>query len=547
LAEGNNSVFANPIAIVNITPNRTAERLENINNKSFLPFPFIFSPSRKNALNTLLPLPPQLVTVIEGFSQVGKSNFACNLSLIYKLRPYNNTVIYISNMGLFNENPCEYVFNELFYWFYEEIAGSAFIQNVLEHYFAIESDFSLSERITVLDYILIKLRAMCKKEIILIVDQFNLIKAIAEQIFEILKKISCRKILVTTNTDKSDLLKDQRRGDGNNAMTIVLDEVEQPISREELIKVVIKLFFQEDDKSMEKFDFAELLCNKAQNNLSLIFLFYNHYRGEVPMATLIEKYEEFADNYISENLEQHKSWFKEICPSNDELKIDALTKKIQEKIIFLNYDEKADIEDDSFLDKRYLYLLNDRLKSINPLITKMFQNHYGMVSVIEKFLNEKGTDLTPGLFGSLFDYYICGKFMQAHSRKQSFELKIENYLGDKFTIRILPKIVKNVHYGTKNSPNNAADCAVLEKNECITFEPITSLLDTLFKTEQSNFPFFDLCYFDNLQHFHNMINFKTNDKFMQDKEFWDKLEKYFDAYGKQAQKQIDCNLIVILL
>jgi hypothetical protein len=211
-------------------------------------------------------------------------------------------------MGLFNEKPCEYVFAELFSWFYEEIAESAFIQNVLEHYLETGlKNISFEKQIKILSYILGQLQSICQikgKKIIFEIDQFNLIGADAEKLFEILKKISCRKILVTTNTDKSDLLKDQRRGDGNNAMTIVLDEVEQPISREELIKVVIKLFFQEDDKSMEKFDFAELLCNKAQNNLSLIFLFYNHYRGEVSMATLIEKYENFAKAYIINNLKK---------------------------------------------------------------------------------------------------------------------------------------------------------------------------------------------------------------------------------------------------
>ena len=49
--------FANPIAIKNITSNPTTDRLENIQNNSLLPFPFIFLPSRKNALNFLLPLP----------------------------------------------------------------------------------------------------------------------------------------------------------------------------------------------------------------------------------------------------------------------------------------------------------------------------------------------------------------------------------------------------------------------------------------------------------------------------------------------------------
>ena len=177
---------------------------------------------------------------------------------------------------------------------------------------------------------------------------------------------------MTINTDQNKFLEDLRRKDGNNVMTIVLDEEEHPISKEEMIKVVIKLFFK---KSMEKFDFAELLCNKTQNNLFLIFLFYNYYRVEISSEAttgLLEKYEEFAINYIAENQAIHKKWSEEIC-ARKQLKMNELKKKIQEKIIFLNYDEKVYIQDESLLDKRYLYLLNGRLKSINPLITKMFQ------------------------------------------------------------------------------------------------------------------------------------------------------------------------------
>ena len=547
LVEGNNGVFANPIAINNITSNPTTDRLKNIKNKSLLPFPFIFSPSRKNALNFLLPLPSHLLTVIEGFYQDGKSNFACNLSLIYKLHPFNYAVIYISNMGLFNEKPCEYVFAELFSWFYEEIAESAFIRNVLEHYLdnGLEN-IDLENQINILSYILDQLKSICHKKIIVLVDQVDLLKGnAAEQILNILLRISERNIFVTTNTkDQTEFLENERRKDGNNVMTIVLDEKEHPISKEELMKVVIKLFFKENDQSMEKFDFAELLCNKTQNNLFLIFLFYNHHRGEVSLETLLEKYESFAKAYIAENLAKHEKWSEEYCFS-DELKMKELTIKTQVKIIFLNYDQEMSIEDESLLDKRYLYLFNGRLKSINPLITKMVQDHYGMVSFIENFLNENGPYLNPKLFGSLFNFYMREKCMQAHSSQRLFELKIENYLGNQFTISVCPKVVKNVHYGKKCNPKKAADCEGLTANQCITFEPITTVMNTLFKTEQSNFPFFDLCYFDELQHIHNMINFKTNGKFMEiEEEFWDKFEDYFDVYGKQAQKQIDRNLII---
>ena len=94
--------------------------------------------------------------------------------------------------------------------------------------------------------------------------------------------------------------------------------------------------------------------------------------------------------------------------------------------------------------------------------------------------------------------------MQAHSSQRLFELKIANYLGNQFTIR-----------RKKTPPMKAVDCEGLTTNQCITFEPIISLMNTLFKLSMEI-----------------------------EKEFWDKFEDYFDVYGKQAQKQIDCNLIV---
>src|SRR5450631_134697 len=99
------SIFSKKIEMIKVSPNKLTTRLQNPSDPTLLPFPFVFSPTRIDCFKKLLPLPIESITVIEGFSQAGKSNFACHLSLIYRMKPQNAAVIYIGEISSFNSKP----------------------------------------------------------------------------------------------------------------------------------------------------------------------------------------------------------------------------------------------------------------------------------------------------------------------------------------------------------------------------------------------------------------------------------------------------------
>ena len=74
--------FGRKIQTSLVSANQLAGRLLDATDRSFLPFPFVLSPARKSLLENFLPLPQSKISVIEGFSQAGKSNFGCHLALL---------------------------------------------------------------------------------------------------------------------------------------------------------------------------------------------------------------------------------------------------------------------------------------------------------------------------------------------------------------------------------------------------------------------------------------------------------------------------------
>ena len=99
------SIFSKKIMIDHVSSRSLPYRLTDASDPNCLPYPFVFSPSRKNCFARLLPSPKMNSTVIEGFSQVGKSNFACILALIYRMKVQNHVVFYIGNINQFNWDP----------------------------------------------------------------------------------------------------------------------------------------------------------------------------------------------------------------------------------------------------------------------------------------------------------------------------------------------------------------------------------------------------------------------------------------------------------
>ena len=84
----------------------------------------------------------------------------------------------------------------------------------------------------------------------------------------ILLTIASNTILVTTNTDKQ-ILRFKKPELGSTDL-LILDETEKQIQKEEMKKVIKKIFNNEEE------NFAETLFGQTQGNLNLIFLFFNH-------------------------------------------------------------------------------------------------------------------------------------------------------------------------------------------------------------------------------------------------------------------------------
>ena len=87
ILQNKNSIFSNKIKIEYLTPQTVPRRLEQPDDEKCLSFPFVFTPARKNCFSQLLRLPKGQITVIEGVSQTGKSNFACHLTMMYRMNP----------------------------------------------------------------------------------------------------------------------------------------------------------------------------------------------------------------------------------------------------------------------------------------------------------------------------------------------------------------------------------------------------------------------------------------------------------------------------
>jgi len=436
--------FGQKIQWALVAANPLADRLHDESNPSNLPFPFVLSPARKSLLEKLLPLPERNVTIIEGFSQAGKSNFGCHLALMYRMQKKKNVVMYIGNMNDFNENPSLYVLRELFYWFYEKIADDLMLQNLMLQYLHTPAQFGkkTTEYLKWLIVRLVQLSTEKGKPVFVVIDQFNLknIDGEANDILHLLASLANRKIYITTNTDnKIDPIK---RPDGGYAKVLVLNEIENPIKHSELSKLVMKLFPQSKD------DFLDAFISKMEGNLNLIFLFYNYYVkkfSNLQNAELLQKCEEFCLEYIRENRNKHLLWRKETARFESE--DPNFMNQLQELMSLLNTNGSVNAYPDFLLDRRYLYIENGRLFSINPLIEKMFQQLYWSANQIEKFLNKYGKLIGGSPFGKIFEYYIILKMQEMSKNKRPLVFKLAD--GKFLTLDF--KEIKKVSYGINNS------------------------------------------------------------------------------------------------
>ena len=518
--------FGQKIPGVTVSPNPIAGRLQDVADNSCLPFPYVLSPARKSLLENLLPLPGHNSNIIEGFSQAGKSNFGGHLALMYRMQKKKKVVVmYIGNMSVFKEKPHEYVFRELFYWFYEEIAEDLMIQTLILEY--IKSRNQMKNEARELEVIIRRLVWLAKEKgkfIVLLVDQFNLKMdyGATEILFGILLSYAFCKVFLTTNTDTK--INPFKRNDGNDSQVLVLNEIDNPIDFSQLSKVILKLF------PKTKADFRDSLISEMDGNLNLVFLFYNYCASKKLLSLkndeLLQKIQEFCTAYIDENQKNHESWVK-----------DDVEFKKQLGEMMLLVDTGGLISNFSTLlrDTRYLYYEKGRLFSINPLIQRMVQQLYWSANQIEKFLNSYGSEIGGSAFGKLFEFYLKLKIKEMNKNQKPLILKLAN---GKF-LKLDFKQVKKVQYGRNKSEDPKSHDKEAKRFQIITYEKTSSNENVFFETVQQNFPLFEWQQtdFQNIP-FHNMISVKHNGDLIKAAKAMEAFRNYAHSYGDQAKAQL---------
>ena len=534
-----NGIFSDKISIEYVTSSGLPLRLKHASDSSYLPYPFVFTPSRKECLKNLLPQPKEFQTIIEGFSQTGKSNLACHLCLMYRMKPQNHAVMYIGNMSTFNANPLNFLKDESFYWFYEEIEKNLMAQIVMGYLVDIDQIEVIFKAIRFLS----DLAKANGKISILIIDQYNKFLASEELVRSIMRYllgISTKLIFVTTNTDNQ--ITTYRSSDIILHKPLVLDERKKPLEKSEMTNVIKKLFNENDS-------FAETLFAETQGDLNLMFLFFNHCAEKMVLTkngfNFYDEYKDFATNYSKENLKKHGDWISE-------KKIDEFPSKngkLQEMMMFLDLDiAYGQVLDENLLDARYVFASNDGLiKSINHLISKILREKYWTFSLIEKFLNTYGHRLSGSSFGGVFEYYILAKMEAMNNKRTPIRIKID---GNAFFLGYAYK--SYVRYGQnhadekvqipKSSKVNVKD--EIPKFEILTFsnENIPKDQSVLYSTDQQNFP---LCEFIcHIPENDVAIFLNVRKKLGLGKKDIEKAQNYFQIYSEETKKKLGKNIFL---
>ena len=532
------SLFSKPIPRSYLTPTALPERLQDPKNHDYLPFPFVFTPSRNACLEKLFPVPGKKINIIEGFSQIGKSNLAAHLCLFYRSVPRKFAVIYIGNLSAFTHDPIGYITKELFYWFFEEINENPTTRTLLQLVMGSEKfnvALSRGEKLKILQSILSKLILDCKtkgKDIILIWDSYNKrfqgkfekdTKFFSEIASWLEQTVSIR-IYITTNTDSQKILNWNKSEDMSSRKIITLDETRNLIPVEQLQILTKELF------GIQENDLISLIPSLFQENLPLILLFSKYCLSAQLQLTnkqeLFDHFEIFKINYQITCCNAHGAWLKEnnfLCQNLDPIK------KCTDLIIGLNLDREEENFDSSLLDLRYVYREGLQIKSINIFVKEMLEKLYWTEEIIEKFVNKYYAFLSGSAFGSLFDVYMRLKL-------KNYKGKILNIKTFSGTISLIIEDFSNVYYRKKHVDTVEQKKSILSENEFITFIDTRSDQNILFNTPQETFPFADVVFHDNLAKDTLWINWRTSASDIN--EFLKVKRKFFKLYPNQAKEQL---------
>ncbi len=496
------SIFSKKIMIDHVSSRSLPYRLTDASDPNCLPYPFVFSPSRKNCFARLLPSPKSI------------------LALIYRMKVQNHVVFYIGNINQFNWDPFKYVKEEMFFWFYEEIEKNVIAQTMLSYF--MNDDIPNIDILLMVFYFLNKLAKENGKDQILIIDQYNKLELYSnknessEKMIKILNSIARKKIYVTTNTDKQ--ITGFTSHDTDKADLLILDETDDKITENEMKKIIKKLFDWEENEG-----FAESLFEESKGSLSLIFLFYNHWANKRILTTnkkleLYAEYKDFSKKYSQENLSKHKIWISQnginIIPQEFE--------KLKELMMFLDLDiPYSELCEYDLIDARYIFFTKEGyLKSINPLITKTLREFYWTPNMIEKFLNHYHALLSGYIFGGLYERYIIEKIKDMNRRGIMIDITIN---GNNFSLNF--EMISTIRYGGMD------DKGIKHGNHMIKFsnENNKENKSVLYLTPHENFPLFD--FLIKMKDVAVMWNLKKNVKFETNME-------RFQDYVAQTKKNL---------
>ena len=456
------------------------------------------------------------------------------------MKPQNHAVIYIGNVRKFNLNPSEYLTEEIFYWFYEEIRDSPKLQTMLGQ--IVNKIFATTLIISIWKGIFQKIQEICKlkgKKILFIFDQYNK-KSENSSFLEILSQTANANIYITTNTDPNAAT--IKLPDSSSTAVVVLNEIDNIMEESQLLKLIRRIF------SNQTQDFAEQLFFHTKGNLTLIFLFYNY----CCLNALLEKgnlnfseiYGTFSKKYISENRDRHDLWLSE-----NQNKLGFNLESLQEMMAYVDRNYPCPDFNKILLDKRFIYISkDDRLHSINSLISKMFLERYWKANDIETFLNNRGKTLDHAMFGEMFELYFTEKLIQM--KNEGNPLKIN--LGDKeIVIEFYEQ--QDITYGQKNLPKGIT----LEGKgyDLVYFHVEKTKGNGVFmKSSQANLPFFDNAVYKKFEKQLLLISYKLNSEFIHSKyqkdgkkiNFDDYFVHYYKTYTDKAKKQLGKNFFIVL-
>ena len=345
-----------------------------------------------------------------------------------------------------------------------------------------------------------------QKNVVFIIDQYDKLDLVSSKwMYEILIRIANRTILVSTNTDKQIFrYKDSAI---QCSPPLILSESENLIPKEEMIEIIKKLF------ETESKDIAESVFEQTQGNLSLMFLFNKHCAGKKFMGKntfeLMNEYEDFAKKYSEDHGNKHLEWrTQKIEPHAVHFN------RLNELMMFVDLDYNISGLKIFYLDERYLLLKDNVLiKSINPLISKMFRELYWNPNMIEKFLNLHGKNISGSTFGGMFEYYMISKIKEL---KETIDLQIK--LKKNTTISFFYENISKVTHS--------------DSYQKIEYHQFNGNDSVFYQTSQQNFPLFDILIRKEKTAY--MVNLRIN----KENTFEESFNKYFATYRDQTKEQL---------